>query len=109
MESKYGEGIVYALENIIWYDGLHFWLKDLRDDLLKFSESEESERSFYCCPLDTQIWHTERHVIWMLLVGMFGDWGTSIRAGWIEKIPECVDFIDQICKTSWEAEEDKYG
>lgn len=106
MEGKYGEGIVYALQNIIWYDGHFEWLKDLRDDLLKFeSESKGAMWRSYSCPIDVKEWHTEHHCIWMLLVGMFGDWGTSIKSGWIEKIPECVEFIDEVCKMSWEAVE----
>lgn len=26
---------------------------------------------------------SEEHVIWMLIVGRFGDWGSSINGGWI--------------------------
>ena len=33
----------------------------------------------------------------MLLVGMFGNWGTSINSGWIEKTKECAEFIRNLC------------
>ena len=99
MESKYGEGIAYALENIIWYNCHYVWLKELRDALEKLPKGEHMGRIF-----GPDEWHTEHHMIWMLLVGMFGNWGTSIRSGWIDKIPECIEFIDEICKESWEAE-----
>ena len=88
-----------ALESIIWYDGHYEWLKELRDTLETLSADET-----YCCPIETEFWHTEKHTIWMLLVGMFGDWGTSIRSGWIDKIPECIEFIDAVCETSWSEE-----
>lgn len=89
-------GLLYdALESIIWYNGHYEWLKELRDELAKRQEFE-----FYNCPLDVSEWHTEKHAIWMLLVGMFGDWGTSIRSGWIENFEGCIKFIDAICEES---------
>ena len=94
------ETLFEALKNIVWYDGHYVWLKELRDDLEKFSDNTR----FYSCPIDTNLWHTEKHTIWMLLVGVFGDWGTSIRSGWIEKVPECIEFIDALCKDAWEEE-----
>lgn len=93
-----------ALESVIWYSGHYKWLKELRDILEKLPEGET-----YTCPFDTKDWHYEPHVIWMLLVGMFGEWGTSIRCGWIDKPKECVEFIDAVCKMSWEAEERRGG
>lgn len=38
----------------------------------------------------------EFNVIWMILVEMFGNCGTSPRTGWIEKCEECADFLDDI-------------
>ena len=84
-----------ALEAIVWYDGHYAWLKKLRDEL-------EACEGFYPKP-DSIEWYTEQHCIWMLLVGMFGDWGTSIRTGWIQDIAGCIKFIDEVCKESWEA------
>lgn len=87
-----------ALESIVWYDGHYVWLKDLRDELAKYPKDKN-----FLTPDDIE-WHTEIHTIWMLLVGMFGDWGTSIRSGWIEDIQDCIDFIDALCEESWEVE-----
>jgi hypothetical protein len=91
-ECKFRE----ALDSIVWYNGHYEWLKKLRDDL------EAWDNGFFPYQGDIE-WHTEQHCIWMLLVGMFGDWGTSIRTGWIEDIAGCIKFIDEICKESWEA------
>lgn len=90
-----------ALENIVWYNGHYEWLKELRDDLSTRKEFEN-----YTCPIDVSEWYTDKHAIWMLLVGMFGDWGTSIRSGWIEKHKECVSFIDALCENSWKHQYD---
>ena len=38
----------------------------------------------------------EHNVIWMILVSMFGDYGTSPRGGWIERCEECADFLKQV-------------
>ena len=97
--EKIGGKLYEALENIIWYDGHYRWLKELRDEL-------EAHGEFYPKP-DSIEWHTEQHCIWMLLVGTFGEWGTSIRTGWIEDIKGCIAFIDEICKESWEADENR--
>ena len=78
-----------ALENVIWYDGHYEWLKDLRNEL------ENYDDCLYSIPEGME-WHTEQHCIWMLLVGMFGDWGTSIRTGWIEDFEGCIKFIDKM-------------
>lgn len=88
----------YALESIIWYNGHQEFLIDLADKL-------EAAESYYPNPIDVSEWHTEMHCIWMLLVGMFGDWGTSIRGGWIEKTKECAEYIRNLCKDDDDEEE----
>lgn len=90
-----------ALESIVWYDGHYVWLKELHNKLKSCREE-----SFFSMPNDIE-WHTEKHTIWMLLVGMFGSWGTSIRSGWIEKTAECAEFIEALCKESWLEDEDE--
>lgn len=86
-----------AMESIIWYDGHYEWLRTLKDILLGMPEGD-----ILTCPFDSEEWGQEQHVIWMLLVGMFGNWGTSIRGGWIDKPKECAEFIEAVCKESWE-------
>ena len=84
-----------ALEEIVWYDGHYEWLKNLADQLEKTS-------GFYANPFTAGQWHTEEHTIWMLLVGMFGSWGTSIRGGWIEETKEAAKYIRELCMTDEE-------
>jgi hypothetical protein len=102
LRAEYAQIIRYptlyeALEAIIWYDNHSDWLKKLCVNIEKAKEKGDNFSEF---PLDE--WHTEKHTIWMLLVGMFGDWGTSIRSGWIERHDECIAFINNITKNSLE-------
>lgn len=89
--------IIDALDSIVWYDGHYEWLKQMQNDLKKCLEAGETH---FSCEFD--LWHTETHTIYMILVGMFGDWGSSIRSGWIEDMQGCIEFIDAICTTSRE-------
>ena len=86
------ESLETALEDIVWYDGHYEWLEKLADDI------EKETKPAFSNPFDTDKWHTEEHCIYMLLVGMFGDWGTSIRSGWIDQKEECVKYIRELCK-----------
>ncbi len=92
----------YALECIVWYNGHEEWLEKLADELEKAEE-------VYGNPLDPNVWHSEEHVIWMLLVGMFGNWGTSIRGGWIEQTKECAEFIRSLCAKARDEYPDEGG
>lgn len=86
-----------ALGSIIWYDGHCEWLKTIRDEMETILKTGDKYAN-YICPFDYAEWHTEQHTIFMILVGMFGDWGTSIRGGWIDDMEGCIEFIDVICK-----------
>ena len=80
----------YALENIVWYNSHYVWLEKLAEEI------ENKGEGCFSIPLTIE-WNTEKHFLWMLLVGMFGDWGTSIRSGWIEDKEACVKFIRELC------------
>ena len=87
-----------ALRSIVFYDGHKEWLVKLTDIL-------ENTQSIVACPLDHSRWHTEEHTIWMILIGMFGDWGTSIRGGWIERNKDAAEFIRSICTDDTDKED----
>ena len=82
-----------ALQNIVWYNGHKEWLSDLRNELKKLKNSGEKYINYHC-PFEPSEWFTEKHTIYELLVGAFGDWGTSIRGGWIEDFDGCIIFIE---------------
>lgn len=66
------------------------WLWELAD---KLSELEAGK--YFYCPITTEEWLTDRHALWMMLVSAYGNWGTSIRHGWIEKTAEAASFINE--------------
>lgn len=101
MAASSGADLYEALQSIIWYDGHSKWLKELCGELEK--TKMEVGKYVYGIP-DYIEWHTEQHTIWMLLVGAFGDWGTSIRSGWIDDIDGCIKFIQGIIKETGDAE-----
>lgn len=92
------ENLQEALRSIVWYDGHYEWLEEFADKL-------EKSNGIFRCPFDPKDWNSEPHVIYMLLVGMFGNWGTSIRGGWIEETKECAEYIRELCKDMKELEE----
>ncbi len=91
----------YAFGCIAFYDGHEEWLLKLADDLEKPRGEYESLSNPFC----VDEWHTEKHVLWMLLVGMFGNWGTSIRSGWIEDCKGAAAFIRANIKEAEENDE----
>ena len=65
-------------------------LRETEDDILTLSYLEEKYN------IDMSSTDKELNVLWILLVEMFGDCGTSPRTGWIEKRKECADFLETI-------------
>lgn len=100
----YYESMYETLKSIVAYNGHSQWLKEI---IKALEEKKKEKYSNYCIPLPTSEWHTEKHTIWMLLVGMFGDWGTSIRSGWIEQYDDCIEFIESLIREDEEEEEDE--
>lgn len=90
-----------ALENVVWYHAHYEWLEPLADELEKATGN-------FGYPADAYGWESENHFIWMLLVGMFGNWGTSVGGGWIEQTKECAQYIRTLCaKAKGEEEYDE--
>ena len=84
-----------AIQSVVFYDGHAEWLKDLELELWKSD-------GIVKCPAICDKWHSEEHVIWMILVGMFGNWGTSIRGGWIEDTKAAAEFVRTLCELDQE-------
>lgn len=82
--DRFGE----AIGNIAFYNGHNEWLWKIADEMNAMPEGKS-----YTYVFDE--WHTERHMLWMMLVSAFGDWGTSIRSGWIVNTKECAEFINK--------------
>ena len=65
-------------------------LRETEDDILTLSSLEEKYN------IDVSSTDKELNVLWILLVEMFGNCGTSPRTGWVEKRKECADFLETI-------------
>ena len=65
-------------------------LRETEDDILTLSSLEEKYN------IDMSSTDKELNVLWILLVEMFGNCGTSPRTGWVEKRKECADFLETI-------------
>lgn len=88
------ETFISTLQSIVFYNGHKEWLQEVVS-LLKECMQEDK---YLSCLLNPDEWYTEKHMIWEILVGLFGDWGTSIRSGWIEDWQDCIDFINVLCE-----------
>ena len=98
------EKLIYALSCIASYNGHIDWLMNLVDDL----DRSAADAKFLTCPIPFLDWGTERHCIWELLVGLFGNWGTSIRGGWIENTADAASFIRRVCAEDLDLLEKNY-
>lgn len=105
--------ILQALQDIVFYNGLSEQLKVAREHLLQVQQkikdgaavgfdtvvSLGTSRPDSLCSFDSRGNSNDFEqfeIFWMLLVLMFGDYGTSPRYGWInpEQISDAVLFID---------------
>lgn len=99
------EQLIDVLDSITWYNGIYEPLLRLKKDLLdsndngiymKWNDKLEPKYEYFS---DNQF-----EIFWMMLVLMFGDYGTSPRSGWLclDKKEKIIEFIDKITKTSQE-------
>ena len=58
-----------------------------------FADVLESQDGNMCIPFSSVFNDNELHTIFEILVILFGDWGTSVRSGWIEDTKGCAKFI----------------
>ena len=75
-----------AFGSIAFYNGHEEWLWQLSDEL--------AASDCVKCSITDAEWLTDKHALWMMLVSAFGDWGTSIRYGWIDRTEEAAQFIN---------------
>lgn len=88
------------LSDIAYYDGYDEVLRAIADDMEDFLKNRVSEytyKTYFLNEVNEHVthieWDSELMVFWEYLVLKFGDYGTSPRSGYIEKIEECIKFI----------------
>jgi lipoprotein NlpI len=95
------EQLIDVLDSITWYNDIYEPLLDLKKDLLNC----DNKGNYTNCNDNLEYFYNEQfEIFWMMLVLMFGDYGTSPRSGWLylDKKEKIIEFIDKITKTSQE-------
>ena len=118
---NYNLSLLQALHSWFWYNGL---LEQVDDEWVDFEKDgtcfsrpkydkncviiklmpvlQETDDAFLTLDYLEEKLHLdmyydkELNVLWLLLVEMFGDCGTSPRSGWIEKRSECANFLETV-------------
>lgn len=75
--------IIYGIAIVCNYYCLDDTLTEWRDNVEMYYRGNDNKNEV-------------EFVIWSILVGMFGDWGTSPRSGWIVKPKECKMFLQEL-------------
>ena len=94
------QSFAMTLCDILFYNG-YLEPDDDNDDVSKMIKALEEYDEYVYPDVDVFVdinpkfkeWGTEEHTIWMMLVGAFGDWGTSIRSGWISDKQGCIEYL----------------
>lgn len=90
------EKLLDSLDSVVWYNGYYEKFEKIKNEISKMKENENYRFDY---GNDEQF-----QVIWMILVELYGDCGTSPRSGWLEmkNRDKIIKFIDRITKTSRE-------
>lgn len=82
--------IIDALDCVVWYNGLYRSLVIAKEEL-------QAADKFCYRPYRLRGDGNEQfEILWMLMVILFGEWGTSPRTGWIVNKEAACGFIDAL-------------
>lgn len=72
--------IVNAIKDAVWYNDLEAFIRHW------IAVLENADNDYVLCPTTYEVLkeHRDLQFIWMIIVLMFGDYGTSPRGGWVE-------------------------
>ena len=88
-ESIEGD-LVDALAAVVSYNGLE-------EDIRNCQEHLRGQATIPGCYLRPTDWKDPQlEVIWMLLVRLYGDYGTSPRYGWVARTGEAINFLEHL-------------
>lgn len=94
------------LNTVIWYNGLYEIVRSWKDLPVRGTAPYVSifnDRFYGASGYDPET-KAQLEIIWMIAVLKFGEYGTSPRSGWIEKVDEFKKWIDEITKVDEEDE-----
>ena len=98
------KNIIDVLDSIVWYNGIGDILLKLKEDIINSEGETYSKLKDDLKYKHDEFSNNQFEIFWMMLVLMYGDYGTSPRSGWLnmENKNEIISFIDQITKTTKE-------
>lgn len=97
-----------AVETVTSYNGLDEIVKRWKELPVKDGFQEgyiECPKNYGATAEEAAETFDQLQVIWMMAVSMFGEWGTSPRFGWIEKVQEFKQWVDKIARPHMEPDE----
>lgn len=88
-----------------WYNGLG----DDFDRVIRYlKDNSKSDDKTIKTPdfIKTDGSTPELELFWMILVEMYGDYGTSPRSGWMyaDELSECLEHLSEIRRKTWASE-----
>lgn len=90
VERRYNS-LINALRLFVHYNADMEHIEELERDLKVYGENFYPALTRYTREENPVIW-----IIWQLLVCMYGDYGTSPRAGWITDLTGAIAFLDEL-------------
>ena len=97
--------ILDILDSITWYNGIGESLIKLKEDLIKQNDNGNYLIIDHNLEYKNKEFADEQfEIFWMMLVLLYGNYGTSPRSGWLEikNKDKIINFIDKITKTTQE-------
>ena len=101
--------LIDSILTIALYNGEKDFIKNI---ITKCEECIKSGKTFSFRDVSKEVWHSEEHVLYMVIANHYGEWGTSIRSAWIKKPYELLNDIKETIKENWnciEYTEDEKG
>lgn len=101
------EQLIEVLNSITWYNCIYEPLLELKQDLVNLSNSGTYTKTNKSLEYKHDRFDDEQfEIFWMMLVLMYGEYGSSPRSGWLylKYKEEIIEFIDKITKYGREEE-----
>ena len=96
------EDLIETLDSIVWYNGIYEGLEKIKEDLLIQNTNDKYTRFGKTTEYKHEEFYDDQfEIFWMMLVLLYGNYGTSPRSGWLEmeNKEKIIEFIDKITKT----------
>lgn len=92
--------LISQLNAICWYNGVYEPLTKLREDIKNYKGSNYLKFDDNLQPKHKDFDNEQFEIFYMLLVLLFGNYGTSPRSGWLEmeNRSKIIDFINKLVK-----------